>query len=158
MLKIFVIPELQQRNRLQDTIFMQDSAPSYIHRSVKQVLLQIFTDERVIIRGFPTAWPPRSPDLNPCDFWLWGFIKDQVYREKPATLLHPNDSIIRHVRGIIEDLLRSSVGNTVLRMERVMENNGTYIKIMENVLSPCSATYRRLLVLIFLTINLERII
>ncbi|GFX25433.1 uncharacterized protein TNCV_1424171 [Trichonephila clavipes] len=26
-------------------------------------------------RVFPTAWPPRSPDLNPCDFWLWGYIK-----------------------------------------------------------------------------------
>ncbi|GFX34552.1 uncharacterized protein TNCV_3657901 [Trichonephila clavipes] len=21
-------------------------------------------------RAFPTAWPPRSPDLNPCDLWL----------------------------------------------------------------------------------------
>ncbi|PSN38008.1 hypothetical protein C0J52_26447 [Blattella germanica] len=25
------------------------------------------------------AWPPRSPDLTPCDFYLWYFIKDPVY-------------------------------------------------------------------------------
>ncbi|GFW09426.1 DUF4817 domain-containing protein [Trichonephila clavipes] len=25
------------------------------------------------------AWPPRSPDLTPCDFYLQGFIKDCVY-------------------------------------------------------------------------------
>ncbi|GFT07790.1 DUF4817 domain-containing protein [Trichonephila clavipes] len=25
------------------------------------------------------AWPPRSPDLMPCDFYLWGFKKDCVY-------------------------------------------------------------------------------
>ena len=25
------------------------------------------------------TWPPRSPDLTPCDFFLWGYIKDTVY-------------------------------------------------------------------------------
>jgi hypothetical protein len=24
-------------------------------------------------------WPPRSPDLTPCDFFLWGYIKDRVF-------------------------------------------------------------------------------
>lgn len=24
-------------------------------------------------------WPPRSPDLTVCDFFLWGYIKDKVY-------------------------------------------------------------------------------
>jgi len=23
--------------------------------------------------------PPRSPDATPCDFLLWGYVKDQVY-------------------------------------------------------------------------------
>jgi len=23
--------------------------------------------------------PPRSPDLTPCDFFLWGFVKDTVF-------------------------------------------------------------------------------
>ncbi|GBO17614.1 hypothetical protein AVEN_234880-1 [Araneus ventricosus] len=68
-------------------------------------------------------------DLAPCDFWLWGFIKDQVYREQPSTLSHLKDSIIRHVRGINEDLLCSAVEHTVLRMERVVENHGTHIEL-----------------------------
>ena len=25
------------------------------------------------------AWPPRFPDATPCDFFLWGYVKDQVY-------------------------------------------------------------------------------
>jgi hypothetical protein len=25
------------------------------------------------------AWPPRSPYPTPCDFLLWGYLKDQVY-------------------------------------------------------------------------------
>ena len=24
-------------------------------------------------------WPPRSPDLTPYDFFLWGFVKDTVF-------------------------------------------------------------------------------
>ncbi|GBN71969.1 hypothetical protein AVEN_176326-1 [Araneus ventricosus] len=71
MLKTFVIPELQKRNRLPDTIIMQNGATFHIHQSVKQVLRQTFIHERVISRGFSTAWSQRSPDLTPCDFWFW---------------------------------------------------------------------------------------
>jgi hypothetical protein len=24
-------------------------------------------------------WPPRSPDLTPCDSFVWGYIKDHVF-------------------------------------------------------------------------------
>ncbi|KAJ8959387.1 hypothetical protein NQ318_022074 [Aromia moschata] len=27
----------------------------------------------------PISWPPRSPDLNPCDFFIWGDLKQKVY-------------------------------------------------------------------------------
>lgn len=26
-----------------------------------------------------TNWPPYSQDLNPCDTFLWGHLKDEVY-------------------------------------------------------------------------------
>jgi hypothetical protein len=25
------------------------------------------------------VWPSRSPNVTPCDFFLWGYVKDQVY-------------------------------------------------------------------------------
>ena len=25
------------------------------------------------------SWPPRSPDMTPCDFFLWGYVKERVY-------------------------------------------------------------------------------
>ena len=31
-------------------------------------------------------WPPRSPDLNPCDFSLWGTLKQKVYNPRPANI------------------------------------------------------------------------
>jgi hypothetical protein len=31
-------------------------------------------DDQVLLAG-----PPRSPDVTTCDFFLWGYVKDQVY-------------------------------------------------------------------------------
>ena len=28
---------------------------------------------------FNISWPPRSPDLSPMDFFVWGFVKKYVY-------------------------------------------------------------------------------
>jgi len=33
-------------------------------------------------RGGPVAWPPRSPDLTPLDYYLWSHIKTLVYETK----------------------------------------------------------------------------
>ncbi|GBM38221.1 hypothetical protein AVEN_8282-1 [Araneus ventricosus] len=74
-----LIPALQQRGCVDITIFMQDGTPPHIATPVKQLLNLHFGNDRIISRHFPTAWPPRSPDLNPCDFWLWGYLKDVVY-------------------------------------------------------------------------------
>jgi len=30
-------------------------------------------------RNGPVEWPPRSPDLNPIDFYLWGHVKSEVF-------------------------------------------------------------------------------
>ncbi|GBM46206.1 hypothetical protein AVEN_270216-1 [Araneus ventricosus] len=67
-------------------IFMQDDAPRHIDRRVKKLLRQHFIDAPVISRNFPTAWPPRSPEITPCDFWLWSFLKNNIYRKRPASL------------------------------------------------------------------------
>jgi len=34
---------------------------------------------RWIGREGPTHWPPRSPDITPLDFFLWGYVKDKVF-------------------------------------------------------------------------------
>ena len=31
-------------------------------------------------------WPPRSLDLTPCDFFLWGYLKDKVYTTPPQNI------------------------------------------------------------------------
>ncbi|OXU18325.1 hypothetical protein TSAR_009497 [Trichomalopsis sarcophagae] len=62
----------------------QDGAPPHYARIVRNFLNDRFPN-RWIGRGGPIAWPRRSLDLTPLDFYLWGYLKDTVYRERPTT-------------------------------------------------------------------------
>jgi hypothetical protein len=66
--------------------FQQDGAPAHYANETKQ-LLQDHFHGRIVSRGFDVEWPPRSPDLTPCDFYLWGVVKDMVYRNGQFTSL-----------------------------------------------------------------------
>ncbi|PNF28323.1 hypothetical protein B7P43_G03472, partial [Cryptotermes secundus] len=54
------------------------------------------------------AWPPRSPDLTPCDFYLWGYIKDRLY-------------ITPLARTLVE--LRERIDAAVMTIDRMMLQN-----------------------------------
>jgi hypothetical protein len=57
---------------------MHGGAPAHFSSAVRDVPSSTYHD-RWISRGEPTAWPPRSPDLNPLDFCLWEHLKTLVY-------------------------------------------------------------------------------
>ena len=57
---------------------MQDGALPHITHCMKQLLCRRFGGERIISRQFSTAWPPRFPDLNTSNFWLWKYLKFMV--------------------------------------------------------------------------------
>ena len=67
-----VIPALEEGNCVEFTLFMQGWSPPLISRQVQRLLRETFKGEHIISISFPNRWLARSPDLNPCDFWLWG--------------------------------------------------------------------------------------
>ena len=50
-------------------------------------------------------WPPYSPDLTPCDFFLWCYIKDQCYSENPTTTEELMKAIRKTVNSISDGIL-----------------------------------------------------
>lgn len=58
--------------------YQLDGAPAHSTRDVYDQLTEMFQDRWIGPNG-PWTWPPRSPDLTPADFHLWGRIKAQVY-------------------------------------------------------------------------------
>jgi hypothetical protein len=52
--------------------------------------------------------PPRSPDATPCDFFLWGYVKDQVYVPPlPASILELKVRIRTAIETITADMLQT---------------------------------------------------
>jgi Helix-turn-helix domain (DUF4817) len=88
---------------LEDMWFQQDGATCHTARATIDLLKEKF-DERVISRNGPVNWPARSCDLTPLDFFLWGYVKSQVYANKPATLDALRVNIERAIADIRADL------------------------------------------------------
>ena len=40
----------------------------------------------ILYLHLPVEWLPRSPDLTLCDYFLWGYLKDKVYRTPPQNI------------------------------------------------------------------------
>ncbi|GFW92863.1 uncharacterized protein TNCV_1736561 [Trichonephila clavipes] len=107
------------------TIFMLHGANPPIGCQVKALLSANFGDNRGISRYFPDAWPSRSPDLNPCDFWLW---EHHVCRGGIRTSSDLKASIMRHVAEIPRELLRATIENAAMRFQHVIDVSGAHIE------------------------------
>ena len=95
--------------------FMHDGAPAHFSHSVREWLQDQYP-RRWIGRGHeaPVVWPPRSPDLNPIDFYLWGHLKGIVYatdvdtQEGPWHRVQDAATLVRNSPGVFERV-RSSL-------------------------------------------------
>ncbi|GFT57393.1 uncharacterized protein TNCV_2035191 [Trichonephila clavipes] len=128
MLQNRISPSLADKHLLERTIFMQDGAPPHIARCVKDLLRRSFGDDRVLSRHFHHAWPPRSPDLSPCDYWLWGYLKSQVYRDRPTSLGMLKGNIRLQCLTITPGMLYSAVHNIIPRLQLLLRNDGEHIE------------------------------
>ncbi|GFV34274.1 uncharacterized protein TNCV_991951 [Trichonephila clavipes] len=77
MITNFFIPELNNHD-VQELGFQQDGATCHTARATIDLLKDMFGD-RLISRFGPVNWPPRSCDLTPLDYFLWGYVKSLVY-------------------------------------------------------------------------------
>ncbi|KAJ4438002.1 hypothetical protein ANN_13941 [Periplaneta americana] len=79
--------------------FLHDGPPAHFSRTARRYLDRRFPD-RWIGRGGPIAWPPRSPDLNRLDFYLWGHLKSLVYSSPVPDL----ESLQNRIAACSEDI------------------------------------------------------
>ncbi|GFY24640.1 putative transposable element [Trichonephila clavipes] len=98
MITNFFIPELNNHD-VHELWFQQDGATCHTARATIDLLKDTFGD-RLISRFGPVNWPPRSCDLTPLDYFLWGYVKSLVYADKPQTLDHLEDNIRRVIADI----------------------------------------------------------
>ena len=88
---------------LDDMYCQQDGATSHT-ASVTFNLLETKFGERVISRNGPVGWSPRSYDLTPLDYFLWGYVRFMVYANYPATIDKFRTNIEREIAAVSTDL------------------------------------------------------
>jgi hypothetical protein len=79
MLENFLGPELAHHPVTYETFFQQDAATSHTTRDSMAAVRNLFPNH-VISRYGDITWPARSPDLSASDFFLWGYLKSQVFK------------------------------------------------------------------------------
>ena len=84
--------------------FQQDSATAHTANESMTIVRNMFSGH-LISRFGDVPWPPRSPDLSKCDFFLWGYLKSRVYTHKPCMLNDLKEAIRQEIRLIDRQLL-----------------------------------------------------
>ncbi|GFX41949.1 uncharacterized protein TNCV_3677611 [Trichonephila clavipes] len=90
-------------------------------------LLKDSLGDRLISRFGPVNWPPRSCDLTPLDYFLWGCVKSLVYADKPQTLDHLEDNIRRVIADIRPQMLEKVIENWTSRLDYIRASRGSPI-------------------------------
>ncbi|GFW23219.1 DUF4817 domain-containing protein [Trichonephila clavipes] len=103
---------------LEELWFQQDGATCHTARATIDFLKDTFGD-RLISRFGPVNWPPRSCNLTPLDYFLWGYVKSLVYADKPQTLDHLEDNIRRVIADIWSQMSEKVIENWTSRLDYI---------------------------------------
>ncbi|GFV76060.1 uncharacterized protein TNCV_1456571 [Trichonephila clavipes] len=117
MITNFFILELNNHD-VQELWFQQDGATCHTARATIDLLKDTFGD-RLISRFGPVNCPPRSCDLTPLDYFLWGYVKSLIYADKPQTLDHLEDNIHRVIADIRPQMLEKVIKNWTSRLDYI---------------------------------------
>jgi hypothetical protein len=79
-------------------------------------------------------WPPKSPDLTTCDFFLWGYIKDKVFvppLQRSLPELRPR--ITTAIASITRDTLHKAWDELDYRLDICRVTRGAHIESLWGV-------------------------
>ena len=104
--------------------FQQDGAPCHTSGSTISFLSEFF-DDRLISNPL---WPPRSPDLSPLDFYLWGFLKSRVYSSNPTSIDQLKRNIEYEIELISSETLKKVSDNFKKRLQKCINSDGRHFE------------------------------
>ncbi|GBL83076.1 hypothetical protein AVEN_165303-1 [Araneus ventricosus] len=148
ILEQFVSTQLALEDRPRIEWFMQDRARPHCTEKVFRFLDEYFGNRVIALdylkfTGTGMDWPPYLPDLTPCDYFLWGALKDTVYGNHPSTLDELESTICVACNSISAETLKDVMSNFILRLRHLIFSKGEHL---ENIVF----RLQRLLDLIFL--------
>ena len=107
--------------------FQQDGATPHTSKESLAWLQQRFPD-RLISRRCDPQWSPYSPDLNPPDFYLWGYLKDRVYANNPQSIPDLKAAITAAIRAIPREECGRVIKNFSRRIQMCLQRRGAHFE------------------------------
>lgn len=106
---------------------MHDGAPAHWSLDTRRYLNQVYPN-RWIGRDGAMPWPARSPDLNICDYFLWGHIKQTVYRGDVQNREVTRQLIVDAFQSIPGDMLERATNDIRRRIDLCLRENGGHFE------------------------------
>lgn len=133
MLEDEFIPAAQGLDAVDGWWFMQDGATCHRTRESFDVLDEHFHGRVLGLDyesrfGCGIEWPPYSPDLNPCDYYLWGKLKDNIYRNRIPNLERLKALLTEECLKITAEELNRVIVAFKERLEAVQGADGGHIE------------------------------
>lgn len=126
MIQEFFVPALGDLE-LDSVWFQQDGATAHTDTDTMDFLRKAFPG-RLVSPGGDVNWPERSPDLSPCDYFLWGFLKFMVYNDRPQTLEDLQNNIRTEITNIPVHMLERVDLNFRNRLKQCVDSGGQQLK------------------------------
>lgn len=125
MLQQQIVPAIQASvNNFEPIWFQQDRAPPHYGLEVRQYLDNVFPNHWIGRRGY-IEWPARSPYLSSLDYYfLWGYVKDRVYKTKPQNLYDLRNRIQQEIQQIRQDTLQRVVSHFYMTLAHCQTAEG----------------------------------
>lgn len=127
MLENQVWPIVSTFENINNLIFLQDGASPHFAFTVRDWLDNHFL-RLWLGRSGPHEWPARIPDITSCDFFLWRWANEELYRTKPRTLNELEDRIQHVLSNVPQAFLQKSVEDIFRRLQKLVENAGAYVE------------------------------
>ena len=68
-------------------------------------------------------WPARSPDLSPYDVFLWGYLKEKVFKYRPRSLEGFKERTQQEIDSIPPELTRRVMKSFRERLQQCVAND-----------------------------------
>lgn len=95
---------------IENMYFQQDGAPAHNSRIATDFLNDHFLHNWIGTNG-PIKWPARSPDITPLDYFLWGYVKDEIYKSNYDTV----EDLTTALENILTHMHPIKIRNAILR-------------------------------------------
>ena len=85
---------------------------------------------KVVSRLSAVEWPSRSPDLTPCDFFLWGYVKTHVFMPPiPRKLQQLRNKVIQVCNQITPQMITNAMNDMTDRAQQCVHRAGEAVEV-----------------------------